>query len=88
MVPASAPPARRSPLRAAVLAGAGWAVLTGIRSDANVTPVVRGKAVDAVTGSVVVHADKDLFELKSELPGTVQSCPGLNTAAAFAPLQL
>src|SRR3954470_6712477 len=67
----------------ALLAAAGWVVLTQIRGEATVTRVTRGKAVDAVTGSVIVHADKDLFELKSELPGTVESTPGLGTAAAF-----
>src|SRR5947208_2193316 len=67
----------------AILVAIGWAVLSGIRNDARVIAVARGKAVDAVTGSVVVHAENDLFELKSEVAGTVESCPGLNTAASF-----
>src|SRR4051812_25389858 len=67
----------------AVIAAGTWAVMTRIRNEATVVRVARGKAVDAVTGSVVVHADKDLFDLKSPLPGTVESCPGLGTAASF-----
>ncbi|HVU34788.1 MAG TPA: efflux RND transporter periplasmic adaptor subunit [Opitutaceae bacterium] len=41
------------------------------RSTASVATVYRGTAVDSVTGSVVVHADKDLQEIKSEMAGRV-----------------
>jgi RND family efflux transporter MFP subunit len=41
------------------------------RATAIVATVTRGPAVDVVTGSVVVHADKDLQDIKSEMPGRV-----------------
>lgn len=41
------------------------------RPTAMVVTVRRDTAVDVVTGSVVVHADKDLQEIKSEMPGRV-----------------
>ncbi|PTX92615.1 efflux RND transporter periplasmic adaptor subunit [Opitutus sp. ER46] len=55
----------------AILAIAVVVALYGFRPVALVAPVQRGKAVDVVSGSVVVHAEKDVQELKSELGGRV-----------------
>jgi len=55
----------------AVLIGLGVFVFNRVRPTALVVPVTRGTAADIVTGSVVVHADKDLQEIRSELPGRV-----------------
>ena len=54
-----------------ILAGASFAVLYNIRDTARVKPVNRDDAIDAVTGSVVVHADGGFKELKSEAAGKV-----------------
>lgn len=54
-----------------VLAGVAVAVLQNIRDTARVKPVNRDTAIDAVTGSVVVHADGGFKELKSEAAGKV-----------------
>lgn len=54
-----------------VLAGAGVALLYNTRDIARVKPVNRDTAIDAVTGSVVVHADGGFKELKSEAAGKV-----------------
>lgn len=54
-----------------VLVIAGVIAFNRFRSTAIVATVERGKAEDIVPGSVVVHADKDLQEIKSELPGRV-----------------
>lgn len=54
-----------------VLAGAALFAFNYFRATAVVATVHRGPAEDMVTGSVVVHADKDLQEIKSELPGRV-----------------
>lgn len=53
-------------LVAAAVVGFEW-----FRPTALVVTVRRGMAVDVVTGSVVVHADKDLQDIKSELSGRV-----------------
>lgn len=53
---------------AAVVTGASYA----LRSEAYVAPVVVGVAADAVAGSLVVHADGDLKELKAEVGGRVE----------------
>jgi RND family efflux transporter MFP subunit len=55
----------------AVLAAAGIALFYKNRPTAYVKAVTRGAALDNVNGSVTVHADKDLQEIKSELPGRV-----------------
>ena len=50
-----------------VLVGAGLALASvGFRTLARVETVTRGKAVAAVSGSVVVYADGNIKELKSE----------------------
>ncbi len=55
----------------AVLVVATVVTFNHFRATAVVATVQLGQAVDIVTGSVVVHADKDLQEIKSELPGRV-----------------
>jgi RND family efflux transporter MFP subunit len=55
----------------AVAVVAGVVAFNRFRAIAVVATVHRDKAVDLVTGSVVVHAEKDLQEIKSELPGRV-----------------
>ncbi len=68
-----------------VLLGAGaYAVRAGFRETAIVAEVQRGIAVDAVPGSVVVHADKDLQELKIEGSGRVVECSRLDVGASFS----
>lgn len=62
---------------AAVIAVA-YLALNYARATALVATVARGAAVDIVTGSVVVHADGDLFELKSPLAGRVAWCEPLD----------
>lgn len=54
-----------------VVGAIGLAASYQFRETATVVAVQRGTAVDLVTGSVVVHADKDLQEIKSELAGRV-----------------
>lgn len=55
-----------------VLVGAAaMAVYFQLRPTAIVATVTRGLAADIVSGSVVVHADKDLQPIKSELSGRV-----------------
>ena len=68
-----------------VLLGAGaYAVRTGFRETAIVAEVQQGIAVDAVPGSVVVHADKDLQELKIEGSGRVVECSRLDVGGSFS----
>jgi len=67
----------------ALLAGIALAVQRGLRTDAYVATVKRGLAVDAVTGSIEVHADGDFKDVKSELPGRVVWCDPLNTGNHF-----
>lgn len=55
-----------------VLAGAGVAVFYNLRDTARVKLVNRDTAVDAVTGSVVVHAEGGFKELKCEAAGKVK----------------
>lgn len=54
-----------------LLAGAVVGATYALRRDAYATPVTVGTAADAVAGSLVVHADGDLKELKSEVSGRV-----------------
>lgn len=54
-----------------IVVGIGIVVLNELRATAIVTPVTRGRAADIVTGSVVVHAERDLQEIRSDLPGRV-----------------
>ena len=67
----------------AVLGGAGWLALNRFRATAIVAVVKRDAAVDIVSGSVVVHADGNLKELKSEQKGRVVWCDALDTGRAF-----
>ncbi len=71
-------------LALAVVAVLVFAALQRLSDTAVVAPVTRGKAVNAVPGSVVVKADKGgIRELKSEAPGRVASCDGLVPGARF-----
>jgi RND family efflux transporter MFP subunit len=54
-----------------VVAIAGYLTFSHFRTSAVVSTVKRDSAVDTVTGSVTVHAEKDLQEIKSDLPGRV-----------------
>lgn len=66
------------------LVGAGLALASaGFRTVAQVGPVTRGKAVAAVSGSVVVYADGNIKELKSEARGTVVWCEALDPGRGF-----
>lgn len=56
---------------AVILAAAGIVAFYRFRATATVATVQRGTAADIVTGSVVVHADKDLQQIKSEVDGRV-----------------
>jgi RND family efflux transporter MFP subunit len=62
---------------------AAWLVLGQFRSTAIVATVERGDAVDIVTGSVTVHAEGNVKELKSEAAGRVEWCEALATGAVF-----
>ena len=67
-----------------VLVGAGLALASvGFRTLARVETVTRGKAVAAVSGSVVVYADGNIKELKSEARGTVVWCEALDPGKGF-----
>lgn len=73
-MPAPAPKSRgllKFAIVVAVAAAAAFGVFYWQRPTATVVAVVRGPAVDIVTGSVVVHADKDLQDIKSELGGRI-----------------
>lgn len=54
-----------------VLAGAGAFAFYRFRAVAIVVEVRRDKAADLVTGSVVVHADKDAQDIKSDMGGRI-----------------
>lgn len=56
----------------AVLAAAAVALFYKNRATAYVKTVALGVALDNVPGSVTVHADKDLQEIKSDSPGRVR----------------
>lgn len=66
-----------------VLGAAGTYFLLGLRPVVRVETVRRGLAVDAVPGSVVVAAEKDLQELRIELGGRVAWCDPLGSGATF-----
>ena len=67
----------------ALLVALAWLALNNFRATALVASVKRADAVDIVTGSLTVFADKNLQELKSELPGRVVSCEALDPAKDF-----
>lgn len=67
----------------AVVAGGIYAAFAGFRETVFVTEVTRGKAVDAVPGSVEVFADKDLQALKIESAGRVEWCDPLDETHQF-----
>ena len=54
-----------------VIAAVAFGVFVALRPVARVKPVDRGDAVDAVTGSVTVHADGGMKDVKSEAAGKV-----------------
>ncbi|MES2694997.1 MAG: efflux RND transporter periplasmic adaptor subunit [Verrucomicrobiota bacterium] len=54
-----------------VLAVAGFFAFRNFQGTAFVKAVGRDTAVDAVTGSVIIHADGGMKELKTEAPGKV-----------------
>lgn len=64
----------------ALIGALAWLALNNFRATALVATVKRGDAVDIVTGSLTVFADKNLQDLKSELPGRVVSCDALDPA--------
>lgn len=66
-----------------VVAAIAFAALTGFRKTAVVAPVKLGRAVNAVAGSVTVHADKDVQALKSEASGRVDWCEALDPGKPF-----
>ncbi len=66
-----------------IVVAAAWLVLGQFRATAVVAAVERGDAVDIVTGSVVVHAEGNVKELKSEAAGRVEWCEALATGAVF-----
>jgi len=84
-------PTTNPSLRLALKFGLGLAVVAVVvvgsflrfRDTALVATVKRDTAVDIVTGSVVVHADGDLKELKSELGGRVAWCEPLVPGREF-----
>lgn len=67
----------------ALVAGGIYAALIGFRDSAVVAEVIRGKAVDAVTGNVEVFAEKDLQQLKIESAGRVEWCEPLDETKPF-----
>ena len=66
-----------------LLGGAAFAVLASFRAPAVVEEVRLGKAVDAVPGSLEVHADMDLQELKIEGSGRVVDRRALEPSRQF-----
>lgn len=66
-----------------VIAGVVVAVMFSLRETVIVEPVKLGLAVDAVPGSVEVHADKDLQPLKIEGVGRVIECAKLDPGTYF-----
>ncbi len=57
----------------AVLAGAGFYLFSTLQGTARVKAAVIDTAVDAVTGSVMIHADGGFRDLKSESAGKVKT---------------
>lgn len=70
-------------LALAVVAAVAVVSINSFRPTAMVATVRRDTAVDVVTGSVTVHADHDLQELKSELEGRVAWCEPLDPSHEF-----
>src|SRR5688572_21705962 len=66
-----------------IVAGAVGIASVRLRETAIVAEVRKGSAVDAVPGSIVVHADKDLQELKIEGSGRVVECERLDPGSSF-----
>ncbi len=66
-----------------VFAGLAVVAFVGLQSRARVATVTRGLAVDAVTGSVMVHADGGIRELKSLAGGTVVWCEAIDPGDKF-----
>ncbi len=70
-------------LGVAVVAAVAAGAFFWLREDATFIAVYRGTAVDAVSGSIEVHASGDLKELKSEGSGRVESCEHLDQGQSF-----
>lgn len=70
-------------LAAVVVVAVGFVAWQRFSDIANVQPVIRGKAVSAVPGSVKVTADKGIREFKSEVAGRVLSCEALDPGKSF-----
>lgn len=70
-------------LALAVTAALAFFAFNRFLTTAIVASVKRGKAVNVVTGSVIVSADGGLRELKSELPGRVVWCEALDRGKHF-----
>lgn len=66
-----------------VVAGLAVLAFVGLQTTASVATVSRGLAVDAVTGSVMVHADGGIRELKSLAGGTVVWCEAIDPGEKF-----
>lgn len=66
-----------------VFAGLAVVAFVGLQSTASVVTVSRDLAVDAVTGSVEVHADGGIRELKSLAGGTVAWCEAIDPGKEF-----
>lgn len=58
-------------LALAVIAAGGWLLFRNLQGTALVKAAGRDTAVDAITGSVTVHADGGIRDLKSEAAGKV-----------------
>lgn len=70
-------------LTLAVVAALAFFAFNRFRPTATVASVTRGKAVNVVTGSVIVSADGGIWPLKSELPGRVVWCEALDRGKSF-----
>lgn len=70
-------------LALAVLAVGISAAAVALRPMARVETVIRNKAVDQVPGSVVVYADGNMKELKSQAHGIVAWCEALDPTKSF-----
>jgi RND family efflux transporter MFP subunit len=68
---------------AAIIGVLVYFAFRGSQQDAVVAEVRLDKAVDAVPGSVIVYADRDLQELKIEGAGRVVECALLDAGTSF-----
>jgi RND family efflux transporter MFP subunit len=66
-----------------VLAAVGWFAYQQFQVTARVKPAERGNAVDAVTGTVLVLADKGIRPVRAEAGGKVVECGALDPNKHF-----